>query len=91
MILDDIAMEKRREVQALKKQYLLNPSILKLVHDTRDFASAIIRTGDLPQVIAEIKKASPSKGVIRENFDHIAIAKTFVSAGAAAISVLTDE
>lgn len=90
MILDEIVSYKRIEVEERKKSSLpiLEPTSLT----TRNFADALRKPeGALPRIIAEVKKASPSKGVIRTDFDHVAIAKAYEDAGAAAMSVLTDE
>ncbi|MEI7768897.1 MAG: indole-3-glycerol phosphate synthase TrpC [Chloroflexales bacterium] len=55
----------------------------------RDFAAAL-RRPDATALIAEVKKASPSRGVLLESFDHLALASAYIAGGAAAISVLTD-
>lgn len=91
MILDEIISHKRIEIESSKRKEPLDElkSMVEDVAEPRDFLTAV-KPGDRSKIIAEIKKASPSKGVIREDFDPLEIAKDYQSAGACAISVLTD-
>jgi indole-3-glycerol phosphate synthase len=92
MTLDDIVMAKREEVEAAKSRRPLSDLQAHLAaHITeRDFRKAIGRPGVL-SLIAELKRKSPSKGLLRERFDPVSLAQTMQEAGAAALSVLTDE
>ncbi|MEM7477640.1 MAG: indole-3-glycerol phosphate synthase TrpC [Planctomycetota bacterium] len=90
-ILANIVQSKKQEVEeTIRKRPLRD--LMKAAGDappTRDFAAAI-QAGDGIQLIAEVKKASPSKGIIRADFDPVDIATKYSKAGAACISVLTD-
>lgn len=94
MILDKILDEKKNEVAA-RKAMLPIRELKSRVSDAPvplDFMRRLARNkAGIPAVIAEVKKASPSKGVIRPDFDPEAIAMSYEAAGASAISVLTDE
>ena len=89
MILDEILAHKRKEVEALSRMHPVPDAWRTPRTDCRGFADALSRDG--MSLIAELKKASPSAGVIRKDFDPPAIAKTYQQAGAAALSVLTDQ
>ena len=96
MILDKIAEYKRLEVaQAKNRRSLasLQAGIGELEDQPRGFLRALQMTADAGRtaVIAEVKKGSPSKGVIRKDFDPLAIAETYQANGATCLSVLTDE
>jgi indole-3-glycerol phosphate synthase len=89
-ILERIVEAKRAEVAAAKKK--ISEKELRAragAAPVRDFVGAL--RARRPAVIAEIKRASPSKGVLREDFDPAAIARSYEQGGAACLSVLTDE
>lgn len=91
--LEEILARTRQEIDARKKRIpirVLESAAAR--HAPRGFVTALRAHAKLgPAVIAELKKASPSKGVIRESFDARVLARQLEAAGAAALSVLTDE
>jgi indole-3-glycerol phosphate synthase len=93
-ILDRILETKRGEIAAAKKRRPLAEFRVAIQHQTppRDFYAGVTAPSAAGvQLIAEVKKASPSAGLIVEHFDPVAIARTYADHGAAALSVLTDE
>ena len=93
-ILDKIIADKRTEVESRQSQTSLEKlkEQIRSLGKCRNFYKAITRPNSRGiNVIAEVKKASPSAGIIREDFDPVAIAQTYKKCGADAISVLTDE
>jgi indole-3-glycerol phosphate synthase len=89
--LEEILRVKRDEIEQLRPRHDELHKAALLRNDFRGFAAALQRVDGNPALIAEIKKASPSAGVIVESFDPLAIAKNYARAGVEAISVLTDE
>lgn len=91
-ILDEIMSHKQAEVAAAKKRFPLSilEGQLADMPPVRGFAATLKRPGEM-KIIAEVKKASPSAGVIRADFNPEIIAKTYEVNGAACLSVLTDE
>jgi indole-3-glycerol phosphate synthase len=92
-ILEEIVWHKEKEVDQMRESIRLT-DLQKQVTTApapRDFKKALLFGKTRPALIAEVKKASPSKGVLRSDFDPVAIAKAYSQGGASAISVLTDQ
>ncbi len=92
-ILEEIVWYKEKEVDQMRERVSLG-ELRKRVQTApapRDFKKALQSGKTRPALIAEVKKASPSKGVICTDFDPVAIAKAYSKGGASAISVLTDQ
>ncbi len=92
-ILEEIVWHKEREVEAMREKLPLSElrkQVLK-APPVKDFLGALKTGKTKPALIAEVKKASPSKGVIREDFNPVEIAKSYQENGASCISVLTDK
>ncbi|NGO38970.1 indole-3-glycerol phosphate synthase TrpC [Limisphaera ngatamarikiensis] len=94
-VLDTIVERKREEIARLPARTVTVEDLraaLKQRGSTRDFCGALLSPPvGPPALIAEVKKASPSAGVIRPDFDPVAVARTYEMGGAACLSVLTDE
>jgi indole-3-glycerol phosphate synthase len=89
-VLDRILEARRAEVDR-RKRVLPETALkygVKAALPVRDFPTAL--SGDALNIIAELKPASPSRGIIRDPFDPVALAKSLAAAGAAALSVLTE-
>jgi indole-3-glycerol phosphate synthase len=91
-IFERIAASKRHEIAAAKAR-LPEAELARRLCDAppvRNLRAALDRPGTI-QILAEVKRASPSAGILRAEFDPVAVARTYEQHGAAAISVLTDE
>lgn len=90
-ILDRIVVRKMEEVAALRAESRESEALdAAMSHLPRDFAGALRRADGRIALIAEIKRASPSRGVLLEHLDPADLAETYEAGGASALSVLTD-
>lgn len=91
-ILDEICAKKRLDLQAEKRLRPYDELLADAQNAPRraDFRAALAKKSALPNVIAELKKASPSRGLIRGDFRPRELAESLSSAGASALSVLTE-
>ena len=90
--LKEVILDKQKALKEAKRRYPQDELRMKLEepHIYRPFKAAVSYPGKL-NIIGEIKKSSPSEGVLRENFDPVRISRLYQNAGCSAISVLTEE
>ncbi|MBG1242109.1 indole-3-glycerol phosphate synthase TrpC [Nostoc sp. NZL] len=91
-ILEEIVLHKRQEVAQMQQELPLASlrQQLNTAPTVRNFLAALQENSNQPSLIAEVKKASPSRGVIRADFEPVAVAQAYERGGAACLSVLTD-
>ncbi|MEW6213619.1 MAG: indole-3-glycerol phosphate synthase TrpC [Nitrospirota bacterium] len=93
-ILSEIVSKKKERLKDAKARLSIRDLRAKIddIEETRDFKTVIKRAPDEKiKLVAEIKKASPSKGIIRRDFDHLSIAKVYEERAVNAVSILTEE
>ena len=87
-MLDQIIKTKRDKINILKEHYVINDHLdLK----PTKFFYTLLETSNIYKIIGEIKKASPSAGIIKEDFDLLSLANDYASSGIGNLSVLTEE
>ncbi|MGB0350263.1 MAG: indole-3-glycerol phosphate synthase TrpC, partial [Gammaproteobacteria bacterium] len=87
-MLDQIIKTKKDRINILKEHYLINDH---LDSKPTKFFQTLLESSNVYKIIGEIKKASPSAGIIKEDFDLLSLANKYISSGISNLSVLTEE
>ena len=87
-MLDQIIKTKRDRINTLKEHYIIDDH---LDSKPTNFFQTLLESSNVYKIIGEIKKASPSAGIIKEDFDLLGLAKNYISSGISNLSVLTEE